>query len=275
MNSASLEAHRPPPVRLEYRPMPLPWDLNLNRLGARFQSLGRALEQPGRLRRKLTGIHLDEDVMGFAVRPYVHAADVRVVLDIGANEGQFARTALQAFPAATIFSFEPLPAAQAALRGLAEEYPGRLEVEAFALGDADGHVDFNVTAFSPSSSILPIEPGGAVPIDVREMTRVPIRRLSEWASSRALTSDIVMKLDVQGYEGNVLRGGLDVLKRTRIVIAETTFTPLYKGQTSLGELCAIMEPLGFRYREAFGVVRDTGSGEPLWQDSVFVANGVK
>jgi FkbM family methyltransferase len=255
--------------------MPLPWDRNLNRLGARFQSLGRALEQPGRLRRKLTGVHLDEDVMGFALRPYVRAADVRVVLDIGANEGQFARTALHAFPAATIFSFEPLPAAQAALRALAEGHPGRLEVEPFALGDSDGHVDFNVTAFSPSSSILPVEPGGAVPIDVREMTRVPIRRLSEWASSRALTSDIVMKLDVQGYEGNVLRGGIDVLKRTRIVIAETTFTPLYKGQTSLGELCAIMEPLGFRYREGFGVVRDTGSGEPLWQDSVFVANGVK
>ena len=84
-----------------------------------------------------------------------------------------------------------------------------------------------------------------------------------------------MKLDVQGYEASVLRGGIDLLKRTRIVIAETTFTPLYKGQTSLGDLCAIMEPLGFRYREAFGVVRDTGSGEPLWQDSVFVANGVK
>ena len=255
--------------------MPTPWNRNLNRLGARFQSLGRALEQPGRLRRKLRGVHLDEDVMGLAARPYVSAGNVRTVLDVGANEGQFARTALQAFPAATIFCFEPLPAAQAALRALADGHPGRLQVEPFALGDSDGHVDFNVTAFSPSSSILPIEPGGAVPIELAATTRVPIRRLSDWASSRTLTPDIVMKLDVQGYEGNVLRGGIDILRQTRIVIAETTFTPLYKGQTSLGELCAIMEPLGFHYREAFGVVRDAASGEPLWQDSVFVANGVR
>jgi FkbM family methyltransferase len=252
-----------------------PWDRNLNRLGARVQSLGRALEQPGRLRRKLTGVRLDEDVMGFAARPYVRAGAVRTVLDIGANEGQFARTALQAFPAARIFSFEPLPAAQAALRALAKDLGDRLQVEPFALGDSDGHVDFNVTAFSPSSSILPVEPGGAVPIEVAQTTRVPIRRLSEWASTRALASDIVMKLDVQGYEANVLRGGIEVLKQTRVVIAETTFAPLYKGQTSLGELCAILEPLGFRYREAFGLVRDSVSDEPLWQDSVFVADGVK
>lgn len=255
-------------------PMPPLWDRNLNRLGVRFQSLGRALEQPGRLRRKLTGVHLDEDVMGFAARPYVRAAEVGMVLDVGANEGQFARTALQAFPAAQIVCFEPLPAAQAALRALAAANPGRMQVEPFALGDSDGHVDFNVTAFSPSSSILPVEPDGAVPIDVAETTRVPIRRLSDWASGRALAPDTIIKLDVQGYEANVLRGGIDILKQIRIVIAETTFTPLYKGQTSLGELCAILEPLGFRYREAFGIVRDNESGAPLWQDSVFVAGGV-
>ena len=126
--------------------MPPLWDHNLNRLGARFQSLGRALEQPGRLRRKLTGVRLDEDVMGFAARAYVRAGDVRTVLDVGANEGQFARTALQAFPAAKIFCFEPLPAAQGALHALAGGHPGRLEVEPFALGDSDGHVDFNVVA---------------------------------------------------------------------------------------------------------------------------------
>jgi FkbM family methyltransferase len=84
----------------------------------------------------------------------------------------------------TIFSFEPLPAAQAALRALAKHQGDRRQVEPFALGDSDGHVDFNVTAFSPSSSILPVEPGGAVPIEVAQKTRVPIRRLSAGAAVR-------------------------------------------------------------------------------------------
>ena len=248
-------------------------DQLLHRLGLRLQSFGRALEQPGRLRRKFTGVRLDEDLMGLALRPYMRADGVRTVLDVGANEGQFASTAVFAFPAAKIVCFEPLPSAQPALRAVADRHQGRLEIEPFALGDTSGHVDLNVTNFSPSSSILPVEQHTAVPIDVAETTRVAIRCLSEWAATKSLVPDIIMKLDVQGYEANVLRGGIDVLKQTRVVIAETTFTPLYQGQSSLGDLCAILEPLGFSYREAFGVVRDADSGAPLWQDSVFVAGG--
>ena len=208
--------------------------------------------------------------MAFAARPYVRAGEVRTVFDVGANEGQFAQTALQAFPASSLFCFEPLPSAQRSLAELASRSAGRLTVEPIALGDTNGEIDFNVTSFSPSSSALPLESQETVKMDLARTARVPVRRLGDWAAHRQFAGDIVIKLDVQGYEANVLRGAGELLWAARIVIAETCFTPLYKGQASLGELCGILEPLGLRYREAFGVIRDPQTGEPLWQDSVFV-----
>jgi FkbM family methyltransferase len=243
-------------------------------LGRRVQSLGAAVSQPGRLTRKLTGVHLDEDVMCLASRRYVQADRVSAVLDVGANHGQFARTALAAFPNAAISCFEPLPSAQATLEALAAEQKPRVRVFPFALGDRDGSVSFNVTSFSPSSSALPIDaPAAALApqIELANVIHVPQRRLQDWAATAGdLGPEIVLKLDVQGYEGSVLRGAGEFLRRVRVVIAETIFAPLYKGQTRLGDLCAILEPLGFGYREAFGVIRDDATDEPQWQDSVFV-----
>jgi FkbM family methyltransferase len=246
------------------------WEDGARRFGQRLQGLGRAIEEPGRLRRRLARAHLDEELMALASRPYVHSDDVRTLLDVGANEGQFARTALQAFPRARVHCFEPLPSVQETLGVLAAASAGRLSVEPIALGDKNGEIAFNVTSFSPSSSALPLASNSMVKMDLAEATRVPARRLDDWALGRELEGDIVLKLDVQGYEGSVLRGAVNFLSRARIVIAETCFTPLYEGQATLGELCGILEPLGFRYREAFGVIREPRAGEPLWQDSVFV-----
>ena len=249
------------------------WNERRRQLGTRLQSLGRALEDPGRLWRKLTGVHIDEEIARLASRPYLRADSVRTVLDVGANEGQFARTALHAFAGAKVICFEPLPSVQAALRTLAADSDGRVELQPFALGDREGQTEFHISSFSPSSSVLPLDQPIAALGDQIKMTatvQVSLRRLADWAASRSIADEIIIKLDVQGYEASVLRGAGDFLARPRLVIAETTFAPIYAGQASLGELCAILEPHGLKYREAFGVIRDGTTGEPLWQDSVFV-----
>lgn len=250
----------------------LGWNERKRRLGLRLQSLGRALEDPGRLRRKLTGVHVDEEIARLASRPYLRANSVRTILDVGANEGQFARTALRVFPSAQVICFEPLPSVQASLRALATESQGRVQLQPFALGEHDGQTEFHISSFSPSSSVLSFDqPLAALGDQIKTTSTVlvPVRRLSAWATSGSIADDIIMKLDVQGYEARVLRGAGELLTRSRIVIAETTFAPIYSGQASLGELCSILEPHGLKYREAFGVIRDGTSGEPLWQDSVF------
>jgi FkbM family methyltransferase len=253
--------------------MPLPLDEKLHSLGSRLEGLGRVLGQPGRLRRKLTGAHLDEEFLALAQRPYLHGGAIRTVLDVGANEGQFARTALVAFPAAKIHCFEPLPGAHQPLRELGVQSAGRVELEPWALGDHEGQVQFHVNAFSPSSSVLALDQDVSAlgsQVRVASTVEVPVRRLTDWAAPKSLETAVLLKLDVQGYEASVLRGAQGFLERIFAVVAETTFAPIYKGQATLGDLCSILEPVGLRYREAFGVIRDPTSGEPLWQDSVFV-----
>ncbi len=64
--------------------------------------------------------------------------DVRTVVDVGANTGQFARQALEWFPRAQIVSFEPVSEAFEELGRLAEESRGRVRAEQVALGEQEG-----------------------------------------------------------------------------------------------------------------------------------------
>src|SRR3954447_10874768 len=69
--------------------------------------------------------------------------NVRNVLDIGANTGQFARVALDRFPRAKIWCFEPLPAAYELLKGIERLSNGRVTALHFALGAKQGVMDLN------------------------------------------------------------------------------------------------------------------------------------
>src|SRR4051812_6782566 len=78
--------------------------------------------------------------------------NVRNVLDIGANTGQFALLALNRFPRAKIWCFEPLPAAYNLLKTIERRSDGRMTALNFALGAKQGVMDMNYhNEHSPSS----------------------------------------------------------------------------------------------------------------------------
>jgi hypothetical protein len=60
-----------------------------------------------------------------------------------------------------------------------------------------------------------------------------------------------IKIDVQGYELEVLKGGVNTFKNTSYVILELSFDKFYEGQYNTSELFKMMEDLGF-------VMIDTG-----------------
>jgi FkbM family methyltransferase len=128
---------------------------------------------------------------------------VRTVLDVGANEGQFAREALKRFPEAHVYSFEPLPGAFAKLNSWAAGQD-RVTPVNIALGDRDEALEIHMhSEHSPSSSLLrttdlstALYPFTAA----QESVSVPVRRLDDWAASKSLQAPTLIKLDVQGYE---------------------------------------------------------------------------
>ena len=231
----------------------------IRRVGA---ILNRALEPLGfQLRRVREPCYLSD--FGF-----------RTVLDIGANTGQFARTARRLFPRATIHSFEPLPDAFYALSEFSKK-TSNVFVHRVALGEEDGQPEMYRNEFSPSSSFLPISsihttafPGTGHTRSVR----VRMTSLDAWARAYPLTEPLLIKLDVQGYEDRVLRGGGGTVSKAAMLIIEASFEELYFGQITFDELFLTMQGMGFRCFGVEELICDQHRGRPLQANMIFVQN---
>lgn len=200
---------------------------------------------------------------------------VDTVLDVGANEGQYARFVRQLGFGGRIISFEPLPIAHERLRQSALSDPIWTVAPRMALGDHEGEVSINLASNGgASSSILEmLETHEQAAPDVRYVGSevVPISRLDCIASGflRGEEKNIFLKVDVQGYELQVLDGANELLKRIVGAQLEVSFVPLYQGQALLPTLIDYMMRKGF---EIWGIIpgfADDSSGRMLQADVVF------
>jgi FkbM family methyltransferase len=204
-------------------------------------------------------------------RPWVCASAISTVLDVGANEGQFAGIARRLFPRANILSFEPLPRCCAALRRNFEDDP---DFEAFecALGDESGTASFFENEFSPSSSLLQMKAAhtSAFPYTARTRpVQVPVRTLDDVLAGRTLRDDLFLKMDVQGYELHVLAGAPRTLPRCRLVLTEVSLEPLYDGEALARDMVNTMHTAGFRLAAVVDCLRSPNDEHPLQIDLLF------
>jgi FkbM family methyltransferase len=174
--------------------------------------------------------------------------DLRTIVDVGANRGQFTLYALARFPSAHIVAFEPLPAAQENMRRLLDG-EDRVEIVPFAVGESEGEVVMHLSAREDSSSLLPVGEGqvSAFP-GTGEVgtTRVEVRTLDSVLADRALPRPALLKVDVQGFELPVLLGAEKSLGLFDQVLIEASFVELYEGQALFPEVSQCLERHGFR-----------------------------
>jgi hypothetical protein len=100
--------------------------------------------------------------------------------------------------------------------------------------------------------------------------RVRVRPLDDIGRQIDLPENLFVKIDVQGYEGPVLRGGQDTLRRAAVVLIETAFVPLYREQLLFADLLGRLEALGFTFHGNMAQYDDPRSGRPLFADSFFI-----
>ncbi len=209
---------------------------------------------------------------GFAFWHKLPGGAPKTVLDIGANAGQFARKVLASLPDCTVHSFEPLPGPFAQLRSLAAQHPG-LHGHNFALGDQDGGAVIHTGDYTASSSLL--KPAQHLNDSMPQAmpgkdAEIAIRRLDDWAAETNLDAPLFIKLDVQGYELQVIRGGGQTLKRACAVLSELSFVELYEGQPLIGDVIAAMAERGFRLADIYEVWRDPATGLGFQCDGLFL-----
>lgn len=186
------------------------------------------------------------------------APQIKTVIDGGANVGQFARAAAETYPGASIYSFEPLPAEAAQFgRNLADCLQVKLIKS--ALGSRDGMVVFHPNEYSQSSSVLPQTAIHAQSFSQdRQLApiEVPIMRLDTFASGKTLAAPVLIKLDLQGFEMEALEGGMELLRRTDYVLAETVFERMYEGEPLFPAILSFMNAAGFAFRMPLALMRD-------------------
>lgn len=174
---------------------------------------------------------------------------IDLVLDGGANTGQYAAKLRAHGYAGAIVSFEPSATAFAQLSANAER-DGAWRCRNEALGAYSGHADLLLAANSVSSSVFEATPELLTSLPMARTTGrecVPIVRLDDVADELSLAGRAaLLKLDVQGAELDALRGAEASLRRIELVEAEQALVPMYRGAPTLAELLDFMAAHDFR-----------------------------
>lgn len=197
------------------------------------------------------------------------ARNVDVILDVGANRGQFAEKVFRAGYKGSIVSFEPLSRPRAILAAKSQGNARWKIADACCLGEQPGEVEIKISMNEIASSILDTtsamaEYDGSFRYIGSET--VPVCRLDDVAPEAKTP---FLKVDVQGFETQVLRGALETLKKCVGVQVELSFVELYQGQMLFREMLVWLEDLGFTPYRLFPAYIDVHDGRWLQADVVF------
>ena len=196
---------------------------------------------------------------------------IRLVIDIGANRGQFALVARNEFPEARIISFEPLAVPAAIFQDLFRE-DERVRLIQAAIGAEDGEAPIHISARDDSSSLLPISNlQSEIFSGTEEVGSVTIKvgPLGSFLTAEELATPALLKLDVQGYEYEALKGCESLLKRFSYVYCECSFVELYSGQKLASDVIAWLAARGFRLQGIYNAFYDP-QGVAIQADFLFV-----
>lgn len=198
---------------------------------------------------------------------------VTLVIDIGANIGQFGRALRAGGYCRTILSFEPLAAAHRELSRATRSDNAWHIAPRVAISDRAGEVELRVAGNSVSSSVLDMlalhesaAPGSSyvgrerVPADTLDALVLPTLQAHEVS---------FLKIDAQGYEDRVLDGASGLLSRVAGVQLELSLVPLYDGQKLFDDLRDRLACAGFSLWAIWPGFHDPATGRMLQVDAVF------
>lgn len=195
---------------------------------------------------------------------------VELVIDVGANRGQYAEELRRYGYRGAIVSFEPLSEAYADLQGrVARDDAWR--AHKLALSDTESSLDLGDTdefgsALPAGQRLVSLFPEAAP----RGHESVPAARLDELDLDFPPDRRTMLKLDVQGYELRVLASAAGILDNVGIIETELSITALYDGQPVLADTVRDLDDAGFVLVAMEPILRDWRTGEHLQFDGLFV-----
>lgn len=170
---------------------------------------------------------------------------VRTIFDLGANVGTWSQLARAVVPDAAIHAFEPIPQYQQAFQQNTAKI-SNLTLHKVGAGRENKKEKFNFAGHSSSflevtENITNMFPGekkaGEFVVDMI--------RIDDYVRTQGIPKPDLMKLDVEGYELEVLGGAVDCMKTCRYIILEVSFIERHRGQPLFHDVIAFMAQHGF------------------------------
>ncbi len=209
--------------------------------------------------------------IGFDLHGWVNTLNIESIIDIGSNEGQFIQAINAVLPGKKIYAFEPI---KSVFDKLLINTKG-INVTAFNVGlsDKSTNLEINISQNLESSSVLDMEDVHKRIYPESEYVRketIKLERLDDIIDVSKIQKNILIKIDVQGYENMVISGGGNTISNASAVIIEFAYEPIYKGQWLFDETFRYFTANGFRFIGLANQATNDVIGVPVFGDALFV-----
>ena len=202
-----------------------------------------------------------QDEMVVHLKELFAALEIDTVLDVGANYGQYYEFLRDKVGfTGVVHSFEPIPEVGAKLVARSASDP-KWHVNQCALGIKSGKAQFHISDKPGWSSLRELRRGQSRPTDdlqIMQSVEVEVRSLDD-VVGKLKVNNLYLKLDTQGSDLDVLRGGEATLKIVNGLQTELGCIPCYDGAASPAEVLAFLAERGFWMTAVHS----------LWQDDDF------
>jgi len=178
--------------------------------------------------------------------------DPHLIVDVGAHRGDWTAIALDCFPRAGVLMIEPQPELRSSLQEFCAERGNVRCVETAAGARREERYqtiwpDLQGSSFLPHPDPRRIASG--------EQRLVPVRTLDELLVEDGRGIPEIVKLDVQGFELEVLKGAPSILGRTELMILETSLFAFLDDIPTLREVIEFMADHGYEFYDVAGYIR--------------------
>ena len=206
------------------------------------------------------------------INSHIKKNNITLVLDVGANMGHYSEGIRMFGYEKKIVAFEPINRLYVLLDEKFEN-DKKVKVYNLALGNEKKELEINIASNNGSSSSI-LKPKLVKKefknISFNKKETIKIQKLDNIINEFSNSKDnIYLKLDVQGFEKNVIEGSLKTLNRIKIIQLETSTIQLYEGENTIDEIISYMYKKKFVLIDIIGSLKNN-KGQLIQTDLIFL-----
>lgn len=206
------------------------------------------------LRRALDALDINEKMVSVAMETPValrriaaRGIDIGTVIDIGASNGAWSKSAQKIFPQARYLLIEAQGLHEPHLRDFASNQPN-VDYVLKAAGEKPGAIYFDAADPFSGQARTEAAPG---------LVEVPVTSVDHEIATRALPGPYLLKFDVHGFELPILQGAQAALANTSLLVMECYNFEIADNMLLFHDMCRYMWERGLRVIDV---------SEPLWRE---------